>query len=306
MGGAAGMTTWFVIMLALNLVIVVAYLIVQLLLRRSVRKSCFLKAGVMLLCPIIGPACFFVAYLVWILSRQSADLEDVIFSKERVATYKVPEENKEMNVVSMADALIVSDRENLRKLMMNVVCDDDGEALGVISQGLQSDDSETSHYAASVLQDKLGAYRRRVQTEFLQLQEVEDKEVRATQAAKLLEYMIPMLKRGAFGAVELSGFTQKADVLVDMITSSEETWLDAYTYDDLFHVAMEAKEEAIAEKWCNRLMAEYPNTQNAYTCRLHLYYTQGRRMEFRNTMVELKQSDVVIDAQLLEWIRVFG
>ena len=130
--------------------------------------------------------------------------------------------------------------------------------------------------------------------------------VRATQAAELLEYMVPMLKRGVFGPVELSGLTKKADVLADMITESAETWLDAYTYDDLFHIAMEANEEAIAEKWCNRLMAEHPNTKNAYACRLHLYYTQGRRAEFRNAMEELKQSDVVVDAQLLEWIRVFG
>jgi hypothetical protein len=299
------MTTWLVITLILNLVIVAAYLIVQLLLGKNARKSCFLKAGVMLLCPAIGPACFFVAYLVWLFSRKSADLEDVIFSKERVTTYKVPEENKEMNVVSMADALVVSDRENLRNLMMNVVCDDDGEALAVIRQGLQSDDSETSHYAASVLQDKLGAYRRRVQADFLQLLEVEDKEARATQAAKLLEYMIPMLKRGVFGVAELSGFVKKADTLAEIIAASKETWIDVYTFDDLFHIAMEAKEEAIAEKWCNCLTAAYPDTPNAYSCRLHLYYQQGRREEFKETMEELKQSNVVVDSQLLEWIRTF-
>ena len=300
------MTTWLVITLILNLLIVAAYLIVQLVLGKNARKSCFLKAGVMLLCPIVGPVCFFVAYLVWILSRQSVDLEDVVFSKERVTTYRVPEEDKEMNMVSMADALVVSDRENLRNLMMNVVCDDDGKALSVISQGLESDDSETSHYAASVLQEKLGAYRRRVQSEFLALQETEDNELRATQAAKLLEYMIPMLKCGVFGEVELSGFIKKADTLAEIITASEGTWLDVYTFDDLFHLAMEAKEEKIAEKWCDCLTAAYPDTQNAYACRLHLYYQQGRREEFKETMDALKQSNVVVDAQLLEWIRVFG
>ena len=64
--------------------------------------------------------------------------------------------------------------------------------------------------------------------------------------------------------------------------------------------------EAIAEKWCDRLSTDYPDTQNAYICRLHLYYKQGRRVEFKETMEALKQSDVVVDAQLLEWIRVFG
>lgn len=300
------MTTWFVITLALNLAVIAVYLAVQLLLGKRMRRSCLLKAVVMLLCPVIGPICFLIAYLVWLLSRQSADLEDVIFSKERVATHRVPEEGKEMNMVSMADALVVSDRENLRNLMLNVVCDDKGESLAAIKQGLQSDDSETSHYAASVLQDKLDTYRHHVQSVFVQLQETEDPEVRAAQAAELLEYMVPMLKRGVFGAVELNALIEKADALADMVTASEETWLDVYTYDDLFHIAIEAGAEAIAEKWCDRLSTDYPDTQNAYICRLHLYYKQGRRVEFKETMEALKQSDVVVDAQLLEWIRVFG
>ena len=300
------MTTWFVVTLIVNVLIVAAYLVVQHLKQKTARRGCLLKAGVMILCPIIGPLCFFVAHLVWLLFRQSADLEDVIFSKERVKTYNVPEEYKEMNVVSMEDALAVSGRENLRDLMMNVVCDDNGDSLAVISKGLRSDDSETSHYAASVLQDKLGAYRRRVQNTYRQWQEMEDVEERAARAAELLDYMIPMLKRGVFGQVELSGFVRKADELAQIVSESEKKWLDAYTYDDLFHIAVEAEEEEIAEKWCDRLTAEHPNTQNAYACRLHLYYKQGRRAEFRETMDALKKSDVVVDAQLLEWIRIFG
>jgi hypothetical protein len=260
----------------------------------------------MIICPVIGPVCFFVAYLVWLLSRQRVDLEDVIFSKARVKTYRIPEEGKEMNMVSMEDALVVSDRENLRNLMMNVVCEDTGEALTVISKGLRADDSETSHYAASVLQDKLGAYRRHVQTAYIQLQNTEDTEARCAQAKELLEYMIPMLTRGVLGSVELSAFVKKADELAEIVAASEEKWLDAYTHDDLFHIAIAADEDAIAEKWSSRLTANYPNTQNAYTCRLHLYYKQGRREEFRETLAELKQSDVVVDAQLLEWIRIFG
>ena len=76
--------------------------------------------------------------------------------------------------------------------------------------------------------------------------------------------------------------------------------------DVLEELDIPEQEEEIAEKWCDRLTAEHPNTQNAYACRLHLYYKQGRRAEFRETMDALKKSDVVVDAQLLEWIRVFG
>lgn len=305
------MTTWFIVTLILNLLVVVVYLVVMLLHSKATKRSSVLKAIVMLVCPVTAPICFLIAYLFWILSRQSVDLEDVIFSKERVTTYHVPEEQKEMNVVSMEDALIVSDRENLRDLMMNVVGNDTGDSLGVIRKGLRANDSETAHYAASVLQDKLGAYRRYVQDTFLLVTNTEAKtnediDKRAAQAADLLEYMIPMLKRDVFGEMEQKEYVYKLDALGELLAGSDQSWLDIYTCDDVFHIALNANEDAIAEKWCGRLIEAYPDSQNAYACRLHLYYKQGRREEFRKTMDELKKSEVVVDAQLLEWIRIFG
>lgn len=300
------MTPWFVVTLILNLAVVAIYLVLQLLRNKTKRKSCILKACVMIVCPVVGPVCYFIAYLFWLFSRQSVDLEDVIFSKQRVKTYRMPEEHKEMNMVSMEDALVVSDRESLRNLMLNVVCDDDGEALNVISKGLQAEDSETSHYAASVLQDKLGVFRRRVQNTLLQLQTEEDTEVRAARAAELLDYMLPMLKRNVFSEKEAGEFVRKMDELDQYLLASEKNWFSERLFDDLFHVALAANEDAIAEKWCGRLMGAYHDSQNAYCCRLELYYKLGRREAFKETMAELKKSDVVVDAQLLEWIRIFG
>lgn len=52
------------------------------------RDTYILKGIVMLLCPVIGPAYFFVTQLFYLaLFRQDADLEDVVFSKERVETH---------------------------------------------------------------------------------------------------------------------------------------------------------------------------------------------------------------------------
>lgn len=303
------MTIWFVAVLILNLLIVAAYLIVMLLHRNEKKQSCILKALVMLLCPIVSPACFLIAYLFWLLSRQSVDLEDVIFSKERVKTYRIPEEQKEMNVVSMEDALVISDRENLRGLMMNVVGNNNGDSLAVIRKGLRADDSETAHYAASVLQDKLGAYRRHVQDSFLQLKSMDsdaDVDKRAEQSVELMEYMIPMLRRHVFGETEQKEFVRKLDELGDYVLASENKQHDVYTCDDVFHIALDADEDSIAEKWCSRMIESFPESQNTYACRLHLCYKQDRREEFGEVMDELKRSEVVVDAQLLEWIRIFG
>ena len=49
--------------------------------------------------------------------RQEVDLEDVIFSKERIKTHLKADEERERNMVPIEEALAVSDRKNLRMLV---------------------------------------------------------------------------------------------------------------------------------------------------------------------------------------------
>ncbi len=48
------------------------------------------------------------------------------------------------------------------------------------------------------------------------------------------------------------------------------------------------------------------NKLSAYTCRLKLYFTQQNKEAFFSTLNDLKRSDVVIDRETLELIRVFS
>ena len=61
--------------------------------------------------------------------RQEVDLEDVIFSKERIKTHLKADEERERNMVPIEEALAVSDRKNLRMLMMNVIRGDLKDSL---------------------------------------------------------------------------------------------------------------------------------------------------------------------------------
>lgn len=74
--------------------------------------STWMKAGMMLLCPIVGPTFVFVAF--WtsrFFMLMSMDLSDVVFSKERVETFIRPDEETEKNMVSLEEALEVTDKK---------------------------------------------------------------------------------------------------------------------------------------------------------------------------------------------------
>lgn len=156
--------TWdeqaLIAVILLNALVVIAYRILMQFRSKERRGSCNLKCVVMLLCPVVG-ICFFL--FSWCYYRlflhASVDLADVIFSKERVKTYLKADENKESNFVPLEEAITVTDKESTRTLMMEVVRRDVSRSLSTIALALNSEDSEVSHYAASVLQDTLDKLR---------------------------------------------------------------------------------------------------------------------------------------------------
>ena len=151
----------------------------------------------MFLCPVVGPL-FFLAGLVFnkVFFRQNVDLEDVIFSKERVKTHLRADEEREGNLVPIEEALAISDKDSLRTLVMNVVRGDVQNSLASISLALNSEDTETSHYAATVLRDALNDFRKRAQELYLQMKQ---EGVDAAEAACILiDYMHGVLIKEVF------------------------------------------------------------------------------------------------------------
>ena len=60
------------------------------------------------------------------------------------------------------------------------------------------------------------------------------------------------------------------------------------------------------EKWCQRLVEQYPKELVSYTCRLKLYFTREDREAFLQTLQELRESDIMVDSETLELIRIFS
>lgn len=120
------------------------YVIAGYLRKKEKKFSIAMKAMVMLLCPVVGAVFLALGELFFrLFFAQAMDLDDVIFSKDRVKTYLHPDEERERNLVSVEEALVITDKENLRELMLNVVRGDVRNSLASLSMALNSEDSET-------------------------------------------------------------------------------------------------------------------------------------------------------------------
>ncbi len=275
--------------------------------RNSEHNGVWLRAVVMFFCPLVGPALFLLSHIIYKLFFSApVDLEDVIFSKERVRTFLHADEDRERNIVPLEEAIEITDADELRNLMMNVVRGDISKSLASIALALNSEDTETAHYAASVLQDALNDFRFQVQKQSrLVLSEEEEDANRVGYAEALIDYMNQVLEQKVFTDMEQKSYVAVMDQVCGVLYDKGRERMTSTQYEAISLRLLEVEDYSNCRKWCDRAEYQFPNTLSTYTCQLKLYFNSGQKERFFEVMESLKHSAVVIDSETLELIRVF-
>lgn len=298
----------FIVLLILNFIVTAAYLLICMQRIRSgvmeMNKGIYFRAAVMLLCPLTGPCFFLFGHVLYrTVFRTPVDLEDVIFSKERVKTYSHADEEQERNIVPLEDAIAVSDTESLRSLMMNVVRGNIQDSLAAIALALNSEDSETSHYAASVLQEALDTFRTNVQKGYQCIKE--DAANQTEYAGMMLEYMNPVLLQRVFTEIEQESLVHTMDEIGDLLYEHARRKMKSTHLEAVSMRLLEIEDYKNCQKWCERAELLFPDQLATYTCQLKLFFNTGNRNLFFRVLGDLRDSDIVVDNETLELIRVF-
>lgn len=273
--------------------------------RRKGTQQYWVKFWIMMLCPVVG----FVFYLLsWLFYKATPsmeiDLNDIVFGKERVKTQLKADETREKNILPLEEAVLVEDSKNQRLAMMNAIKGDISESLSAVSLVLRSKDSETAHYAASALSSILNEFRITVSK---LLQKLEEEALEETGAEEeLLNYMDRVLRQQVFSDLEQNRFVHIMEYAAEELYDKNAAILTSEQYESVCMRLLEVHDTELCEKWCDRLAERYPEQLPAYTCRLKLYFTLQQREAFFQTMDELKKSNVVINSETLEIIRIFS
>ncbi|MBO4751076.1 MAG: hypothetical protein J5546_12275 [Lachnospiraceae bacterium] len=309
---------WFLVIIILNTIVCVLFVIwgyfQQLYDEDSAKKQSqmtmpgyYLQAIVMFLCPVVGPLFFLVAHLIYAyFLKDGADLADVIFGKDKVKAPRKAEEEVEKNRVPLEEALAVSDRQSLRGLMLDVVRGDVNKSLASINLALNSEDSETSHYAATVMRDSLNDFRQAVTKKYNAFKEdyVEPEEY----ACDLIEYMNEILFQDVFPEMEQRDFVHKMDEACSFLYADEE-YQERLTIQYVEWVGLlclKLQEYDRVCFWCEVAKHLFPGELATYTMQLKLYFKLEDREKFFGVLGELKKAEVVIDRETLELIRIFN
>lgn len=299
----------FIYVLAVNTLIALIYLIWNLLCARRERgkeksRGCLIRTVVMILCPVAGPLFFFLAWIWYVVFfSDPVDLEDVVFSKERVRTFVHAEEERERNMVPLEEAIEVTATPELRTLMMNVVRGDIRNSLASIALALNSEDSETAHYAASVLQDALNDFRINVQKKRQEI--LDGAENASARLAELIDDMDQVLKQRVFNEMEQQTYVKMLDEVCELFFERDRMHMTSAQFEAVTLRLLEIEDYDGCQKWCDRSDYLFPDALATYTCQLKLYFNSGQRRRFFRVVGDLEKSPVVIDSETLELIRVF-
>lgn len=298
----------FFIILFINTIIAIAYYVWFVIHKQETdnRKQYLMNTIIMIVCPIVGICYFLLSFFKYhFIKIGDRDLSDVEFSKKRHAPRIKADEKRERNIVSVEEAILVSDQEKKRTNMLNVLLGDTKESLSAIALALNSDDSEVAHYAASFLQSKMDTFRKNVNQSLhiIQQSQIEDVECQK-QILELIHYMNHMLKQKVFMQVEQIDYVNQMEQLCQQLYENAKYQLTPSCYEWILERMMELQDYDKARMWGERFREQYPDQLSSYTLRLKLNFESGNKEKFFEVLDELRASHVVVDNQTLELIRM--
>lgn len=290
--------------LLLNFLIAVFYLIRMVHKSPEKRKLFFLESLYMILCPVVGGIFLFFSFVNEQLYFRYRRVDDIsFFGKEKKNIYTAPDWETESNIVPLEEALLISGTENKRKELLHILKTDYSKSLSSVIKALEDPDSETSHYAASILMQE----KSEIQIYIQKLQGAcrdnsEDPEV----FELYMDYLREILQLNIFSETEQKNYLYQLNELMEGV---EKKWSDVITDIQILELGkmlMERKDYQKTEKWLGILGQRNGDTLEYYELQLRFYYATGQKHQFFTALERMKHSDISLNKDLLELVRYFS
>ena len=240
-----------------NTILVGAYFVVFTLIGKF--KPAFCKSIVMLLTPPFGVICFFVNFIISLFDRKSdIDYLELTFSKEKREFAKQTDYETEKEFVPLEEALIISDVQDKRRALLNVLKADVSNNMKSLVKALDNEDPETAHYAAAALMDILQKYSKKL-SGFQQKYEEnpQDADINREYADTTFEY----ISSGVLGEIEVKKYSHLYVDLIDNLNTFHPELIDTEQYKNVVECLLKIGKYEDADRWANLSIERQPNLE---------------------------------------------
>lgn len=290
-------------LLILNLAAAVIILIRGLLSPKGRRCEYILFAVLTVLCPVIMPVFLAVTHLIELpASRREVDMADISFNQQREEATETSDYTTEMNYVALQDAMKLSSIHDLRRLLINVMKYNSRMSLTSVAEAINSPDTETSHFAASAIQDALSEFRGTAQRFISDMEKYpEDVEINL----QALDYIYDGLMLKIMTPIEYQTYAYTENNVAENLFQHNIWFMTATHYLKMTELMISLPDYDLADRWVNRAMEFRPEELETYKARLRLYYARSNRAAFLECIDEFMKTKIKADQEMLELIRLY-
>lgn len=285
-----------------NTILVAAYFVVFTLIGKF--KPAFCKSIVMLLTPPFGVICFFVNFIISLFDRKSdIDYLELTFSKEKKEFAKQTDYETEKEFVPLEEALIISDVQDKRRALLNVLKADVSNNMKSLVKALDNEDPETAHYAAAALMDILQKYSKKL-SGFQQKYEEnpQDADINREYADTTFEY----ISSGVLGEIEVKKYSHLYVDLIDNLNTFHPELIDTEQYKNVVECLLKIGKYEDADRWANLSIERQPNMEQSYLNALNVKYKTEQWEDFKAVLDKMLKSGAQLSQKGIGVVRFWN
>lgn len=277
-----------------------------LLFRRGGRQAWFIKLLIVAGLPLAG----WLVVLIWSLRQRDqseqqfaeyVEQQQQEHSVRRIGVFHRIEKQRELDVVPIEDALIISQHRDRRQALIEILKQDTIQYIEVLQQAIRNEDTETSHYAVSAIME----IKRKL---LISLQELEVRYEQESGDAELSQAYAEVLSvylRSGFLDERTKKKVQYTHLSV-LAHHLREHDMDERMYEDKLNVELELELYPAAEQTALQYVERFPASERAYLSLLKYYFTVRSYQKLKDALERLKRSPIRLSNEGLTAVRFWS
>lgn len=267
------------------------------------RDASIYKFLVVFLIPVFGAAYFIILAVLkkffhYDSTEELLDYSKYIRSDIQGSLVKSSDINKEINIISADEALVLNESKIKRKLIIDLVKENSTEHISILKKALENEDTEVSHYAATAITEFKNYYIGTLQQASVKYEK--DK----TNVDALLDYV--SILKNYLDSTLLDAtiqrrykylYSEKLGELLSLYTSEEKYFIDKINCD------IELGDYNSSLEYCSKFSETYNESEAPYIMYMKLYYILKDSNNFKIRLKELEESNLQFTNKTLNIFR---
>lgn len=286
-------------LLVINIILSFILYIVMKLLRRNESNTVFL---ISLSIPYVG---FIILLSILICKKTvSTDYGNELLKRESkyeksislLVRYAELEHKKDL--IPAEEALILNNNSIKRDLIKDVLKKDTYKYRNVLLNALMDEDTETSHYAATAITQMKGKL-----TILMQKFEADyEKNPKCQENADMFLKAIKDYIESNF--IDSKECNKLKNIYKKVLEQYKQNFkFTSYQFEELIKIYINLKEYKSALECTNEFKEQFKDDIRPYTLLLEIYYCLKDKKNFNNIILEIRESNLILDSQSLDLLR---